>query len=141
MMTQAEFEAYVAGMENVEREENYGYSFFFVGEDHRLSFVTFANSDSDYDNVSNLNRDGVFRINIGISKETYQQLIGEPGPEPVDYTALDVFLPHPEYSRQHYICILSPSGDNIQKTKELISEAHALAAARLRHHLAQKAEK
>lgn len=63
-MTQAEVEAFVAELENVQREENIGYSFFLVGDDHRLPFVTIANSDYDYDNVSNLNRDGVFRINI-----------------------------------------------------------------------------
>ena len=60
-MTQAEVEAFVAALENVQREENFGYSFFFVGDDHRLSFVTIANSDNEFDNVSNLNREGVFR--------------------------------------------------------------------------------
>ncbi|MGI0014309.1 MAG: DUF6194 family protein [Nitrososphaera sp.] len=58
-MTQAEVEAFVAELENVQRVENFGYSFFFVGDDHRLPFVTIANSDNDFDNVSNLNRDGV----------------------------------------------------------------------------------
>ena len=62
-MNQTEVEAFVTGMENVQREENYGYVFFFVGDDHRLSFVTIATSDNDWDNVSNLNREGVFRVN------------------------------------------------------------------------------
>ena len=35
-MTQAEVEAFVAELENVQRAENFGYSFFFVGDDHRL---------------------------------------------------------------------------------------------------------
>ncbi len=69
-MNQAEVEAFITTLENVQQEEAYGYLFFFVGDDHRLPFVTIANSDSEYDNVSNLNRDGVFRINIGISKKT-----------------------------------------------------------------------
>jgi len=136
-MNQAEVEAFVEGLDNVQREEAYGYVFFFVGADHLLPFVTLANTDQEFDKVSNLSRPGVFRINIGVSRETYQKLIGEPAPEAVDYTLLNVFLQHPEYSRQHFICILSPSGDNVEKTKNLIIEAHALAAARLQ----RKAEK
>jgi hypothetical protein len=130
-MTQAEFEAFVAGLDNVQREENFGYSFYFVGDDHRLSFVTFANSDNQYDNVSNLNREGVFRINIGVSRETFKKLIAAPGAEPVDYSVLNVFLPHPDYARQHFVCILNPSGENVEITKKLIVEAHSIAAARL----------
>ena len=130
-MNQAEVEAFVAGLENVQREENFGYSFFFVGDDHRLSFVTIANSDNDYDKVSNLNREGVFRVNIGVSRETFKKLIAEPGATPVDYSVLNVFLPHPEYSRQNYICILNPSGENVEATKKLIVEAHSIAAVRL----------
>ncbi len=63
-MTQAEVEAFVAAMDNVQRSENFGYSFFFVGDDHRLPFMTIANSDNEFYNVSYLDRDGVFRINI-----------------------------------------------------------------------------
>lgn len=130
-MTQAEVEAFVAELENAQREENFGYSFFFVGADHRLPFVSIANSDNDFDNVSNLNRAGVFRINIGVSKETFDALIAEPGSEPVDYSALDVFLPHPHYAPQHFVCILNPSNENIETTRRLIVEAHSIATLRL----------
>ena len=124
-------EAFVTGLENVQQAENFGYTFFFLGEDHRLPFVSIADSDNDFDNVSNLNRDGVFRVNIGVSKETFKNLIGEPGIEPVDYSALDIFLPHPHYSKQHFVCILNPSGENDETAKKLIIEAHSIAAARL----------
>jgi len=130
-MDQAEVEAFVAELENVQREEAFGYLFFFVGDDHRLPFVTIANSDQDYDNVSNLDREGVFRINIGVSRGTFKNLIAEPGAEPVDYSVLDVFLPHPEYSKQNFICILNPSGENAEITRKLIAEAHSIAAVRL----------
>jgi hypothetical protein len=130
-MNQLEVEAFVANLDNVQREENFGYSFFFVGDDHRLGFVTLANSDNDYDSVSNLNREGVFRINIGVSRETFKSMFADVSPENVDYTVLDVFLPHPEYSKQHFICILNPSGENIEVTKQLIVEAHDIASARL----------
>lgn len=138
-MTQAEVEAFVAGLENVQRSENFGYSFFFAGDDHRLPFVTIANSDQEFDNVSNLARNGVFRINIGVGKDTFESLIAGPDSGPVDYSALNVFLPHPDYSRQHFVCILNPSGENAGKTKELIVEAHSIASARLRRRKRQSA--
>ena len=129
-MNQTELETFISNLDNVQQEENFGYLFYFVGDDHRLPFVTIANSDNEYDKVSNLNREGVFRINIGVSKETFQQLVGESSGEALDYSVLNVFLPHPDYARQHFICILNPSGENVEVTKKLIGEAHSIAAAR-----------
>ena len=131
-MNQAEVEAFVANLDNVQREDNFGYIFYFVGDDHRLPFVTIGHSDNDFDRVSNLDREGVFRINIGVSRETYKSLLGEPDTDNVDYSVLDIFLPHPHYAKQHYLCILNPSGNNVEVTKNLIVEAHAIAASRLR---------
>ena len=130
-MTKSEVETFLATMDNVQRVENFGYSFFFVGDDHRLPFVSIASSDNDFDSVSNLNRDGVFRINIGVSKETFESLFADSSTENVDHSVLDVFLPHPHYSNQHFVCILNPSGENAETVKKLIVEAHSIAAARL----------
>lgn len=130
-MNQSEVEVFVEGLDNVQREVNYGYVFYFVGDDHRLSFVTIANSDNDYDRVSDLNRDGVFRINIGISRKTFASLLGDYSPENIDYAVLNTFLPHPDYAKQHFVCILNPAGGNVETTKQLIVEAHSIAAARL----------
>jgi hypothetical protein len=72
---------------------------------HRLPFVTIVTKDyGDFDRASNLNRPGVFRLNINVSKETYRSLFGPqpcaPGPSGVvdtghDFTALDQLMPHP----------------------------------------------
>ncbi|MFC5470995.1 DUF6194 family protein [Cohnella suwonensis] len=130
-MKQADFEAFLMELPNVQREENFGYSFFFVGDDHRFPFVTIADSDNDYDDVSNLNREEVFRLNIGVSKETFNNLIAGLLNEGIDYSALNAFLPHPHYSRQHFVCILNPVDGNVEKTKQLIIEAHRIAEGRL----------
>jgi hypothetical protein len=130
-MNQSEVEAFVGTLDNVQREENYGYSFFFVGDDHVVPFVSISDSDNEYDTVSNLNREGVFRVNIGVSRETFESLVGETPSENIDYSVLNVFLPHPEYSKQHFVCILNPSGENTEATKELILEAHSIATSRL----------
>ena len=130
-MNQSEVELFVEKLEDVQREENFGYIFYFVGEDHLVPFVSIAASDNDYDRVSNLNREGVFRINIGVSRETFKALVGN-APAEIDYTALNVFLPHPEYTKQNFICILNPSGANEETTKKLMIEAYDLAARKQR---------
>jgi hypothetical protein len=129
-MNLSEVEAFIKALDNVQQEENFGYSFFFVGDDHRLAFVTIGHADNDFDTVSDLNREGVFRINIGISRQTYRSLLGEAETDAPDYAALDVFMPHPHYAKQNFVCILNPSADNAEITKRLIVEAHALAASR-----------
>jgi Family of unknown function (DUF6194) len=129
-MNQAEVETFIESLENVQQTESYGYKFYFIGDDHMLPFTTIANTDNDYDNVSNLNRPGVFRINIGVSRTTFDSLIPKTTSEPTDYTILNTFLPHPDYAKQNFICILNPTGDNIEKTKQLIQEAHAIATTR-----------
>lgn len=130
-MNPSEVEAFVASLENVQREENFGYSFFFVGDDHMVPFVSIADSDNEYDSVSNLDREGVFRVNIGVSRATFESLFADSQTENVDYSALNVFLPHPEYSKQHFVCILNPTGENAEITKKLMVEAHGIAASRL----------
>jgi len=130
-MTQSEIEDYIREFNDVQSAENFGYRFFFVGEDHLIPFVSIADSDNEYDSVSNLNRDGIFRINIGVGRETFQSLTQRFDSEAIDYTAVNSFLPHPDYSSQHFICILNPSGENAETTKTLIAEAYTLAAARL----------
>lgn len=130
-MNQSEMEAFIEGLDNVQREENFGYIFYFVGDDHRLAFVTIGHSDNEFDTVSNLNRDGVFRVNIGVSKATFASLLADAPSENMDYSMLNVFLPHPHYAKQHYVSILNPSEENAKITQQLILEAHAIAAARL----------
>jgi hypothetical protein len=127
-MTQQEIEKFVLELENVEREENMGYIFFFVGDYHMIPFTTIGYADNEGDKVSNLNRKGVFRVNIGVSKETFDSLFPNYSPENnVDYTALDTFMPHPHYAAQSYICILNPSSKNEESVKKYISEAHSIA--------------
>lgn len=129
-MTYEEVEKFVTQLKDVQRDESHGYVLFFVGDDHLLPFVSLANSDQEFDNVSQLSRPGVFRINIGVSYNTYQGLIGEPSSEPIDYSVLNVFLPHPHYSQYNFICIINPAGNNIARTKQLINEAHSIAITR-----------
>jgi hypothetical protein len=72
---------------------------------------------------SDLARPGVFRLNIGVGKATFERLI-EPIGEP-DYAVLDRVIPHPVYAKQRWIAILNPSRETFdQVVKPLIAEAY-----------------
>ena len=117
---------------NVETENNFGYTFYFYGSDHRLPFATMISSDNEYDRVSNLDRPGVYRLNIGVSKQTFQSLFGS-APVDVsryDFTALDTIMPHPEYAPQHFICVLSPSEATFERVRGFLAEAYDIAVQR-----------
>ena len=116
----------------VETTNAFGYTFFFYKSDHKLPFATLISSDQEYDRISNLDRPGVFRLNIGISKQTFQSLFGSAKVDinSYDFTALDVIMPHPEYAREHFICVLSPSEATFERVRSLLAEAYDIAARR-----------
>lgn len=116
----------------VETTFAFGYTFFFYRSERNLPFATLISADNEYDRVSNLDRPGVFRLNIGISKQTFQSLFGTTKVDlnSYDFTALDVMMPHPEYAPQHFICVLSPGKATWERTRLLLAEAYELAARR-----------
>ena len=113
----------------VETTTNFGYIFFFYKTDHMVPFATIASSDNEYEQISNLDRPGVFRLNIGVSRETFQSLFGTAKVDvgSYDFTALDVIMPHPDYSPQNFICVLSPSEATFEKVRVLLAEAYEIA--------------
>ena len=116
----------------IQIENNFGYTFFFYSTYHTLPFATLISADYEYDRVSNLDRPGVFRLNIGVSKPTFQSLFGtgKIDVSTYDFTALDTIMPHPEYAAQSFICVLSPSDATFQKLRPLLTEAYELAVTR-----------
>ena len=116
----------------VETTTSFGYTLFFYRSDRKLPFATLASSDNDFDRISNLDRPGVFRLNIGISKQTFQSLFGTAKVDvsSYDFTALDVIMPHPHYAQQYFICVLSPSQATFERIRPLLTEAHDRAVRR-----------
>src|SRR4249919_477554 len=86
-----------------------GASFFSLDpEKHFPNFATIVTTDEhDEGEPSRLWRPGVFRLNIGVGRATFERVAGSMV-EP-DYAALDTLLPHPVYARQLWISILNPS--------------------------------
>jgi hypothetical protein len=116
----------------VETTTAFGYTFFFYQSERMLPFATLISSDTEYDRISDLSRSGVYRLNIGVSRQTFHSLFGK-GKVDVssyDYTALDVIMPHPEYAKQFFICVLSPSEATFEQIRLLLAEAYDIAVRR-----------
>ncbi|HEU0054333.1 MAG TPA: DUF6194 family protein [Longimicrobium sp.] len=114
-----------------------GATFFFhdpersLPPEKRLPFATIVTTD-DFDQVSNLGRPGVFRLNLGVARDSYRARFGAPPrlgvADPAhDYTALDRVLPHPVYAAMSWICVLNPSEATFEALRPLIAEAYEVA--------------
>jgi hypothetical protein len=122
-----------------------GNTFFFYDPERKFPFATLVTNDA-YDQASNLNRPSVYRLNIGISKQTYQSLFGTQvslsaesgGERGHDFTALDQVMPHPVYGRQYWVCVLNPSAATFQTVvRPLLAEAYDLNVSKYAKRKAQ----
>jgi len=131
-----EADVLVASKDSGAPEVAWGDLFFFynprsdVSADRRFPFATIVTKDyPGFDTASNLDRAGVFRLNIGVSRETFQQLFPGLGVDAYDYTALDTPVPHPVYGRQHWVSLLNPGPNAWPVAEGLLHEAFQRAAA------------
>jgi hypothetical protein len=120
-----------------------GDTFFFydpqrnIDPTRRLPFATIVTKDyGDFDASSNLNRPDVFRLNIGVSRDTLRALFGF-SPSEIDtksadynFAALDRLMPHPAYARQSWVCVLNPAPETFEAVKPLLAEAYSIVATR-----------
>lgn len=134
-----------AGPENGAPEVAWGDSFFYYDPDgdapaaRRLPFATIVVKDyPGFDTASDLNRPGVFRLNIAAGRAEFTKTLGYP-PEAhpehhaaIDYTVTDRFLPHPVYAAQAWPAVLNPGPATAEQARALLRTAHARAVARHR---------
>lgn len=116
--------------------------------ERRFPFATIVTKDyGDFDCASRLDRPGVFRLNIGVGKETYRALFGPQPPAPPlngvvgtghDFALLDQLLPHPVYASMSWVCVLNPSEATFQSVQPLLAEAYQLAVGRCMKREARK---
>ncbi|MCY2937302.1 MAG: DUF6194 family protein [Planctomycetota bacterium] len=116
----------IQSFHDVQTQEKDGVTFFFFGPDRMFPFATLVTCDNAYDSTSNLDRPGIFRLNLGIGKATFHSLFGD-SPEGTshDFTALDLLLPHPFYGKAQWVCVLNPGEATFQaRVAPLIAEAY-----------------
>lgn len=133
MLDEAFITRYITStFEGVETTVNLGYTFYFYRDDHMHAFATIASNGNEYEQISRLDRPGIYRLNVGVSRETFRSLFGtgKIDTSAYDFTALDVILPHPDYSSQNFICVLSPSEATFEKLRPMLAEAYEVAVTR-----------
>ena len=108
-----------------------------VDPSRRLPFATIVTKDyTDWDEASRLDRPGVFRLNIGVDRDTFVALFHHPPTAEAtsgagyDFAALDCLMPHPTYAPQSWVCVLSPSPATFKSIRPLLAEAYELTTAR-----------
>jgi len=124
-------------------EVAWGDSFIFydpdrdIPADRRFPFATIVTKDyGGFDEASNLNREGIFRLNVSVDRHKFTELIGyQPTEhadhaEDFDYTVIDTVIPHPAYARQAWVSILNPGERTSDQARTLIIEARDRVAAR-----------
>jgi hypothetical protein len=102
-----------------------------LDQKHRFPFATIVTKDyGDFDSASNLNRPGVFRLNVGVTRATFRALFGDAVAAGYDYSALDRLMPHPVYAPQSWVAVLNPSAETFRVVEPLLAEAYEQAVKR-----------
>jgi hypothetical protein len=125
-MNEAAIVKYIAEtFEGVEVTEASGDYYFFYDPERMFPFATLVTGDR-HDQFSNLDRPGVFRLNVGVGKQTFQSLFPSPDAE-YDFTALDRIMPHPVYGKMYWLCVLNPGATTFETVQKLLAEAYEMS--------------
>ncbi len=96
-------------------------------------FCTIKDHDGEHDRSSHLNREGIFRVALGLGAESYVGLFGPRPRRPPkggavnsghDFTRVNELMPHPVYAWMGWVQILSPTQERFDEIFPLIEEAH-----------------
>jgi len=106
---------------------------FFYNPDGSLPkgiyFATIKQSDGPNDKASKLDREGVYRLSIGLGKKQYQEIFGGVPQRPakgeiidsgLDFTEMGAWMPHPIYAWLGWVCMNNPAEDNMDMLKHLL---------------------
>ncbi|WP_078292428.1 DUF6194 family protein [Mycobacterium sp. D16R24] len=100
--------------------------FFFRGSERQMPVITVMSNEA-FDTYSDLGRPSVYRLNIGVSGDTFAKVVAGRGGESsdTDYTAFDRVLPHPEYGGAKWVCVVNPGEDTFGEVlRPLLTEAY-----------------
>lgn len=101
-----------------------------------IYLLTFKERDGENDQSSQLNRGGLYRLNLGISQESFIKLFGRTFKRPkaggvvlmdFDFSQIDTIMPHPVYGWMSWICVINPSQETFEQLQPLIAESYLQA--------------
>ena len=108
--------------------------FFFNGKPGKHPFATIVSHDvPGFDNRSQLDRSGVYRLNLDLGRAEFRRLFGY-GPEEfkarrdaIDFSRFDEFVPHPVYGTQSWASIVNPGPRSADHVDRLLNHAYQRA--------------
>ncbi|WP_287804241.1 DUF6194 family protein [Diaphorobacter sp.] len=112
-------------------EMAWGDTFFYVrdnsGEPKKMPFTTIVTKDyTGFDSESNLNRGSLYRLNIEIGKDKFEDLFGfktnefEDNRSRFNFSSLNQLFPHPLYGSNGWVSIINPDADSAAKVNNLL---------------------
>lgn len=103
----------------------------------KMPFVTIVTKDYDgFDCESQLNRGGLFRLNVEIGRERFEETFGFKPDEcdknriEFDFAAKDRFFPHPVYGKSGWVCIINPTDESRNLVESQLNFAFRFAQKR-----------
>jgi Family of unknown function (DUF6194) len=113
-------------------EVAWGDSFFYYAPEGKMPtttqpFATIVTKNYPEDELSQLDRDGVYRVNMHPSRAAFKQWAARAGDDP---SVLDRIIVHPVYGQVGWLAVLNPGPDSAETTRELLREAYELARIR-----------
>ena len=126
---------------------------YFYNPEDRLEqgthMATLKRKDGKGDKASRLDRGGLFRLDLGVPRETYVELFGRLRKTPSkgdviagpwDFTMIDTLMPHPSYGWDGWVSVINPSAKTFQEEcRPLIGLAYARAVARFNERMGKNA--
>lgn len=121
----------IAGPDDGSPEIAWGDTFFYVhdksGKPKKMPFTTIVTKDYEgFDTDSKLNRGGLYRLNIEVGREKFEELFGfkpkefEHTRSKFDFTAVDQLFPHPLYGPNGWVSMINPGNKSSEMVKELL---------------------
>ncbi|WP_433551215.1 DUF6194 family protein [Micromonospora zamorensis] len=130
-------EQVVASEENGSPEVAWGDRFFYLGPDRRQPFATIVEHDvPGFDEAAQLDRPGVFRLNLDLGRAEFERLFGFPPKafedhrDAFDFARLDTLAPHPGYALYGFGSIVMPGPQMLPEIDRLLAMAYGRAANR-----------
>ena len=123
-------------------EMAWGDSFIYYDPDdseanRKMPFATLVCSNyPGFDTESQLDREGVFRLNLAVGRAAYERLLGHPPTghaarhADYDYAEFDTLIPHPIYAQQGWVSIVNPGLKTSATARRLLLDAYDRARTR-----------
>ncbi|WDE95775.1 DUF6194 family protein [Lentisphaera profundi] len=99
-------------------------------------FCTIKEKNGDNDKASALDRAGIFRLSMGVSKASYKLRFGDQPKRANkggivdtrdDFEKLNSLMPHPIYGWMSWVQVLNPSQETFTELSPLLQEAYSSA--------------